>query len=132
VHIFKEEDSKTNKDPTRDDIGLNYINQTLSIHLSVVKSVSSPPAEKDNWRKSVTFHTFIKIRDKSCKVIVDSKSYIYAISSKWLEYLGLEVVPHPHLKCLRLKCLRLTPHHLRSNVLSKSISIITKTISGVM
>jgi len=47
----------------------------------------------------------------SCEVIVDIGSYINAISSKSLEYLGLEVVPHPTYS----KCIGLTPRHLRSN-----------------
>ena len=128
VYIFKGEDSEIDEEPTS-DAGLNCINQTPSTHLFVVKCVSSTPAEKYDWRKSVIFHTFTKIRDKSCKVIVDIGSCINAIPSKSLKYLGLEVVPHP----TRSKCLGLTPQHLRPNndVVSQSISIITKTIYGV-
>ena len=97
-YTYNSGDVENDEESTSKDVGFNCINQTPSTHLSVVKCVSSPPAEKDNWRKSATLHTFTKIRDKSCKVIVDSKSCIYAISSKWLEYLGLEVVPHPPFK----------------------------------
>jgi len=59
-------------------------------------------------------------------VIVDSGNCINAISSKSLEYLGSEVVPH----LIHSKCHGLTSRHLRSNndVLSQSISTITKTI----
>jgi len=96
VYIFKWEDSETGEEPTSDDIGLNYINQTPSTHLSVVRCVPSQQAENNDWRKSATFHTFTKIRDKSYKVIMDNESYINAISSKSLKYFGLEVVPHPH------------------------------------
>ena len=38
---------------------------------------------------------FTKIRDKSCKVIVGSKSCINAISSRLCENHELEIVPHP-------------------------------------
>ena len=40
---------------------------------------------------------FTKIEDKNCKVIVDIWSCINAISSKVIEKLGLQVVPHPNL-----------------------------------
>jgi len=94
VYIFKgEEDSKTDENPTSDDVDLNCINQTQSTHLSVVRCVPSQQAEKDDWRKSATFHTFTKIENKSCKVIVDNGRCINAISSKLCEHLGLEVVP---------------------------------------
>ena len=48
VYIFKGENSKTDEKPTSGDVCLNCINQTPSTHLSVVKCVSSPPAEKDD------------------------------------------------------------------------------------
>jgi len=47
VYIFKGEDSETDEEPTSDDIGLIYINQTPSTHLSVVKCVSSPTEKED-------------------------------------------------------------------------------------
>ena len=76
------------------------------------------------------FHTFTKIENKSCNVIVDSESCINAISSRLCEHLGLEVYPTPTPS----KCHGLTPRHLRSNnnILSRSISIFIKTISRVM
>jgi len=58
--------------------------------------VSHPNKLKRTIGEKVTFHTFTKIENKSCKVIVDSENCINAISSKSLENLGLEVVPHPH------------------------------------
>jgi len=48
VYIFKGEDSETDEEPTSDDVGLNYINQTPLTHLSVIKCVPSQPAEKDD------------------------------------------------------------------------------------
>ena len=95
VYIFEGEDFETDEEPISDDVGLKYINQTPSTHFSVIRCVPSQPAEKGDWRKNATFHTFTKIRDKNCKVIVDSESYNNAISSKSLENLRLEIVPHP-------------------------------------
>jgi len=51
VYIFKREDSKTDEEPTSDGVSLNCINQISSTHLSIIKCVSFPPAEKDDWRK---------------------------------------------------------------------------------
>jgi len=98
VYIFKGEDFETDEEPKNDDFGLNCINQTSLTHLFVVGCDHSQPAEKDDWRKSVTVHTFIKIGDKNCKIIMDSGSCINTLLSKLLEYLGLEVVPHPPFK----------------------------------
>jgi len=64
VHIFKGEDSETDKEPTSDDVGLNCINQTSSTHLSVVICVSYQlkrtigekcflPHVHQNWRKEL-------------------------------------------------------------------------------
>ena len=87
---------------SRDDVGLNCIRPTSSTHLSVVKCVPSPPKEKVDWKRTTIFHTFNKIGDKSCKVIVYSESCIDAISSRLCENLRLEIIlhhpfiPHPH------------------------------------
>jgi len=89
-------DVDTDDESSSDDVGLNYIKPTPSTHLYIVKCVLSPSAERDNWRRTVTFHTFTKIRNKSCKVIVDSESCIDAISCKLYENLGLEIIPHLH------------------------------------
>ena len=112
------------------DVGLNYIWPPPSIHLSVVKCVPSPQAEKDDWKRTVTFYTFTKIGDKSYKVIMNNKSCINAISFKLCKNLELEIIPHLH----RFKMLGLMSQHLRSNndVLFQSVSIIIKTRFGVM
>ena len=68
------EDYESDEDHTSDDVGLNCINQIPSTRLFVVKCFPSESAKKDYWRKSATFHTFAKIRDKNCKVIVNSES----------------------------------------------------------
>jgi len=92
VHLWPW-DVETDEKFTSDDVDLNCINKTLSIHLSIVRCVLSQPAEKDEWRKIATFHTFAKIRYKNCKMIVDNGTCINTISSKLLENLRSEVVP---------------------------------------
>jgi len=84
----------TDDESSGDDVGLNCIRPTPSTHLAVVKCVPSPPAKKVDWRRTATFHTFTKIGYKSCQMIVDSESYINAISSRFCENLGLEIIPH--------------------------------------
>jgi len=91
VYIFKGEDSETDEDLISDDVGQS----NATTHLSVVKCALTTSL-KIRSEKSATFHMFTKNEDKSCKVIVDSESCIYAISLKSLEYLELEVIPHPH------------------------------------
>ena len=78
-------DIETDNESSSDDVGLNCIRSTSSTYLSVVKCVPSPPAEKVNWRRIVTFHTFTKIRDKSCKMIMNSEICNNAISSRLCE-----------------------------------------------
>jgi len=50
--IFKgeEEDSDIGNETTCDDIGLNYIRLTISIHLSIVRCVLSWTKEKEDRR----------------------------------------------------------------------------------
>jgi len=130
LKIYDPRDVETDKEPTSDNVGLNCINQTPSTHLPVVRCVSPQLVEKNDWRKSVTFHTFTKIVAKNCKLIVDRESCINAISLNLHENLSLEVVPHP----THSRCHGLISRHLRSynDVLSQSISIITKIRSCMM
>ena len=86
-----EVDSDIDKEITDDNIGLNFIRQTLSTHLSVVRCVPSQPAEKDGLKRSVTFHKFTKNGDKNCKMVVNSEICINAISSKVTENLRLKL-----------------------------------------
>jgi len=46
---------ETEDELSSDDVGLNCIRPTPSIHLSVVKCVPSQPAKKDDWRKLQPF-----------------------------------------------------------------------------
>jgi len=83
-----EVDSDTDKEITGDDISLNCIRPTLSTYLSIIKRVPSQPVENYDWKRTVTFHTFTKIGDKNCKVIVDSKKCINAIRARWPKILN--------------------------------------------
>ena len=81
---------------TGNNIGLNCIQPTMSIQLSVARCALSQPKEKDDWRGTTIFHIIIKISSRSCKIIVDSRSCINNVSSTVVSKLDLKVVPHPH------------------------------------
>ena len=70
------------------------IQLTPSNNISAVLCAFSQ--EKDDWRRSAIFHTFIKIGDKNWKVIIDSESCVNAISLKMIENIGWEAKTHPH------------------------------------
>jgi len=89
-------DVETDDESSSDDVSLNCIRPTPSTHLSIVKCVPSPLTKQVDWKRTATFHTFTKIGDKSCKVIVDNGSCINAISSRLCENLGLKIRPHLH------------------------------------
>ena len=57
----------------------NCIRQAPSTHLFVVKNASTI------WKGTVIFHTFIKIGDTNCKVIVNSGSCINVVSPEVFE-----------------------------------------------
>ncbi|XP_035551749.1 uncharacterized protein LOC118349905 [Juglans regia] len=63
--------------------------------LSVVRCTLTQPKGTDDWRRHAIFHTYIKINDKGCKIIVDSGSCINAVSVATVSRLGLQPVPHP-------------------------------------
>jgi len=81
---------------TGDSISLNYIQPTISIHLSVIRCALSQPKERDDWRRTTMFHIITKIGGKSCKIIIDSESCINVVSSTLIAKISLKVVPHPH------------------------------------
>jgi len=99
----KKEDSDVDEKITSGDVGINCVRPASSTYMFVVRCVSSQPTQKD-WRRTAIFHTFIKIGDKNCKVIVNRESCINAVSSKMIEKLRLHV-PHP----TRTRCHGLTP-----------------------
>ncbi|KAF5449708.1 hypothetical protein F2P56_030125 [Juglans regia] len=65
--------------------------------LSVVRCTLTQPKGADDWRRHAIFHTYIKINDKDCKIIVDNGSCINAVSMATVSHLGLQPVPHPQL-----------------------------------
>ena len=54
-YIYDPGDVEIDEEPTSDDAGLNYINQTPSTHLCVVKYVSSQLTEKTIREKVLSF-----------------------------------------------------------------------------
>jgi len=53
-----------------------------SAQLGVARCSLAQPEEVNDWRRTVMFQTCTKIGNKSCKVIVDSGSYINVVASK--------------------------------------------------
>ena len=57
------EDDDSGYDQEGSDAECNYIQLAPSNYISIVQCVFSQ--EKDNWRRTAFFHTFVKIRDKN-------------------------------------------------------------------
>ena len=51
---------------------------------------------KDDWRRTTIFHTFIKIGNHVRKVILDNGSCVNAVSPDTVNLLGLHITPHPN------------------------------------
>ncbi|KAI0519616.1 hypothetical protein KFK09_007067 [Dendrobium nobile] len=62
----------------------------------MVRCALSHPTPTDDWYRTSIFHTYTKIKDKNCKVIVDSGSCINVFSSSMVSQFGLSAVPHPN------------------------------------
>lgn len=63
--------------------------------VGVIRCTLTQPRNADDWRRHSIFHTYIKIINKDCKVIVDSSSCINAVSIATVSRLGLKPIPHP-------------------------------------
>ena len=63
--------------------------------LRVVRCILTQSKEQEDWRRTNILHTFIKIGEKVCKIIIDSGSCVNAISASSVKTLGLTPVPHP-------------------------------------
>ena len=71
-----------------DNVGLNCIQPTTSIHLSIVRCALSQPKEKDDWRRTTMFHIIMKIGGRSYKIAVNSESCINDVSSTIIAKIG--------------------------------------------
>ena len=87
-----EEDFDENTEETM----LNCLRLREYTRLSVVRCTLAQPKVSDDWRRTNIFHTFTKIGERSCKVIVDSGSYINVVYSVIINKVGLKAEPHPH------------------------------------
>ena len=87
-----EEDFNENTEETT----LNCLRLREYTRLSVVRCTLAQSKVRDDWRCTNIFHTFIKIEELSCKVIVDSGSCINVVSSVIINKVGLKPKPHPH------------------------------------
>ena len=64
-------------------------------HLGVARCILTHPLVSDDWRRTTIFHTYCRLSGKVCKVIINSGSYINAISTGTVTHLGLTLVDHP-------------------------------------
>ena len=63
--------------------------------LGVVRCILTQSKEQEDWRRTNILHTFIKIGEKVCKIIIDSGTCVNAIFASSIKTLGLTPVPHP-------------------------------------
>ncbi|XP_022851801.1 uncharacterized protein LOC111373499 [Olea europaea var. sylvestris] len=66
-----------------------------TLRLSVVRCTLTHPKDADDWCRDAIFHSYIKINNKGCKIIVDSGSCINAFFVATVSRLRLQSVPHP-------------------------------------
>ena len=62
----------------------------------MVRCALAEQRDTDDWRKSAIFQTYTKCGDKTCKVIIDSRSCINAVSFNVVSHLSLKLIPHPN------------------------------------
>ena len=63
------------------------------MRLGVVRYALTQPEKTKDWRRTVIFHTYIKYKDKGCKIIIDNGSCINAVSSNIIDHLDLNKFP---------------------------------------
>ena len=64
--------------------------------VNVVRCALAQQRDTDDWRRRAIFQTYTKCGEKTCKVIIDSGSYIKAVSSNVVSRLGLKLITHPN------------------------------------
>jgi len=64
-------------------------------HIGVVRCILTQAQTEEDWCWTSILRTFIKIRNKVCKIIIDSGSCVHAITTETAKSLGLTLVPHP-------------------------------------
>ena len=62
----------------------------------MVRCTLTQPELLNDWKRTIIFQTCTKIKNKSCKVIVDNGSYINVVASKLITTLGMRPVKHPN------------------------------------
>ena len=78
---------------SKGDTGYEFLNSIRRV--AIVRCTLAQPKDTDDWRRTTIFHTWTKIGDKNCKIIVDSESCINAVSSNLISKIVLKRVPHP-------------------------------------
>ena len=82
---------------TSQDWEEEYENQYAEMDPSIgVIRCTLTQVNKDDWRRTTIFHTFIKIGNHVRKVILDNGSCVNAVSPDTVNLLGLHITPHPN------------------------------------
>ena len=63
--------------------------------LGVVRCAITQPKVSDDWRRIAILTTNVMINDKPCKILIDSGSYVNAISRNTVNRTGLRSIQHP-------------------------------------
>jgi len=64
--------------------------------LEVVRCTLAQPEQVNDWRRTVIFQKGTKIKNNSCKVIVNNGGCINVVVSKLITTLGMKPVKHPN------------------------------------
>jgi hypothetical protein len=96
-HLVSKFKFTTTMDSTLSDIfRINHKQNIVEfemMRLGVVRYALTQPEETKDWRRTVIFHTYIKCKDKGCKIIIDNESCINAVSSNIIAHLDLNKFP---------------------------------------
>jgi len=96
-HLVSKFKFTTTMDSTlSDNLRINHkqnIVEFETLRLGVVRYALTQPEETKDWKMHVIFHTYIKCKDKGCKIIIDNESCINAIFSNIIAHLDLNKFP---------------------------------------
>jgi len=83
--VFIGNEGSDSEDDTKHEEFLNTIRR-----VAVVRCTLAQHKDTVYWRRTTIFHTWIKVGDKNCKIIVDSRSCITAVSSSLISKIGFK------------------------------------------
>ena len=73
---------------------VNFKDHSDIPRVNMVRCTLAQQCNNTDWRRCAIFQTYSKCGDKNCRVIIDSRSCINAVSSTLVSFLGLKLVSH--------------------------------------